>query len=332
MILLGLGRQAAAQTDSAKEINPDYYETYPELITGRTYFSQKYTSLILEARESVDDLKYRPNTTLNFGVGATYGWFTLNLAYGFDFLNGGDEAKGETRYLDLQSHVYTRKMCIDLFGQFYRGFYLHPKGTAAELDKYYVRKDVKVRHLGAAAYYIFDWHKLSMRAAMLQNEWQKKSAGSLLVGGEFYFGVTTGDSALVPGLLAQDYRQAGVDKFRYFDIGPGIGYAYTFVYREHLFAMGGITASFPLNFQKEWIGDHSERKFSISPDLMYRIGIGYGDERANISATWVNNTFQTRGHSGKYQIRTGNVRLNAAFRFMPGPRLKKLIRPFHSGM
>lgn len=329
---LCIGPKALAQQASARAIDPDYYETYTDLITGRLYFSQKYTSLVLEARETADDLRYRPNTTLNFGVGATYGWFTLNLAYGFDFLNEGDGAKGSTRYLDLQSHVYTRKMCIDIFGQFYKGFYLYPKGTATAPDQWYVRPDIKVRHLGAAAYYIIDWDKLSMRAAMLQNEWQKKSAGSLLVGGEFYLGGTNADSTLVPALVSADYRQTGVDRFRYFDIGPGIGYAYTFVYREHFFAMGGATASLPLNFQKEWIGDHEERKFSLSPDLMYRFGVGYSNERMNISATWVNNNFQSRGNAGKYQIRTGNVRLNAAYRFLPGPKLKRWIRPLRSAL
>lgn len=324
--------QAVAQTDTSARFDTDYYESYTDHITGRVYFSQKYTSLILRAKESVDDLRYRPNTTLNFGVGATYGWFTLNLAYGFGFLNRGDHPKGKTRYLDLQSHVYTRKMSIDLFGQFYKGFYLYPEGTAMTHKQYYVRPDIKVRHLGAAAYYILDWKRLSMRAAMLQTEWQKKSAGSLLVGGEVYYGRSKSDSAMVPKVLEDRYSQRGINKFRYFDIGPGVGYAYTFVWKEHFFAMGGITGSFPLNFQKEWRGDQAATKFSISPDLFYRVGIGYNDELMNISMTWVNNTFQTKGDAGKYQIRTGNVRLTAAYRFIPGPNLKRLIKPLHSAL
>lgn len=317
-------------TTATTGFNRAYYESYVDQITGRVYFSQKYTALLLEAKETVDDLRYRPNTTLNFGVGATYGWFTLNLAYGFGFLNKGDNAKGKTNYLDLQSHVYTRKMSIDIFGQFYKGFYLYPKGTATRPDQWYVRPDLKVRHMGAAAYYIIDWKKLSMRAAMLQTEWQKRSAGSLLIGGETYYGHSRADSAMVPSVLAGKYSQRDITRFRYFDIGPGIGYAYTYVHKEHYFAMGGITASLPLNFQKEWRGDAAETKFSISPDLMYRIGLGYSDEGKSFSITWVNNTFQSKGEAGKYQIRTGNVRVNAAYRFMPGPKLKRLIKPLRS--
>lgn len=324
---------SSALQDTAAKYDRAYYESYPELITGRVYFSQKYTSLILEARESVDDLRYRPNTTLNFGVGATYGWFTLNLAYGFGFLNNRDNNKGKTRYLDLQSHIYTRKMSIDLFGQFYKGFYLYPKGTGIpQSHDWYVRPDVKVRHMGVAAYYIQNWKKFSMRAAMLQTEWQKHSAGSFLIGGEAYFGQSKADSAMVPQAIEAEYAQRDVTRFRYFDIGPGIGYAYTYVHQEHFFAMGGLTASFPLNFQKEWKGNVSETKFSISPDIFYRVGIGYSNERMNISVSWVNSNFKTKGESGEYGIRTGNVRLNAAYRFKPSERLKRWIKPFRSAI
>ncbi|MBO9633274.1 MAG: DUF4421 domain-containing protein [Chitinophagaceae bacterium] len=327
MLLAGFFHATAQRTG---KFDSDYYESFTDEVTGRVFFSQKYTNLILLSRHREDDLRYRPNTTLNFGVGATYGWFTLNLAYGFNFLNKGDEAKGKTRYLDLQSHVYTRKMSIDLFGQFYKGFYLYPEGTAMNNKSWYTRPDIKVRHMGVAAYYILDWDKLSMRAAMLQTEWQKKSAGSLLLGAEVYYGATRGDSALVPSALEAFYSQRGVTRFRYFDIGPGVGYAYTFVWKENWYAMGGITGSFPFNFQKDVRYGNYETKTSISPDLMVRAGLGYNNERMCISLTWVNNSFTTKGESGKYRINTGNVRLNAAYRFMPGSRLKNKIRIFRS--
>lgn len=338
ILLSGIVNKLVAQQDNVAVPEDDvpfdraYYESFPDLITGRVFFSRKYTSLILEAKESVDDLRYRPNTTLNFGVGATYGWFTLNLAYGFRFLNEGKGNRGKTRYLDLQSHIYTRKMSIDLFGQFYKGFYLHPRGTAMPLPQdWYVRPDVKVRHMGVAAYYIQNWKKFSMRAAMLQTEWQKHSAGSFLIGGESYYGQSKADSAMVPKAVEKDYAQREVTRIRYFDIGPGIGYAYTLVHREHFFAMGGLTASFPLNFQREWKGDVSTTRFSITPDLFYRIGIGYSNERMNISLSWVNSNFKTKGPSGEYGITTGNVRLNAAYRFKPpSARLRKWLAPFRS--
>jgi hypothetical protein len=318
-----------AQEDSRDKFDKDYYESYTDLITARLYFSQKYTSLRIRGEDRVRDVQYRPNTTLNFGVGASYGWFTLNLAYGFDFLNRVDKSKGKTRYLDLQSHIYPRKMTIDLFGQLYKGFYAFPKDIAPQSGQsWYQRPDIKVRHFGAAAYYIVNWRKLSLRAGMLQNEWQKQSAGSLLIGGEFYYGQNKGDSAFIPKSIEEQYKQAGVDKMRYLDIGPGIGYAYTLVIKEHWYALGVLSSSFPISFQKQWRGSVSENKLSISPDLLTRLGIGYNSDRMNISMMWINSNVQTKGESGAYAIRTGNVRLNAAYRFMPGYKLKRKIKVF----
>jgi hypothetical protein len=319
----------SAQKDSRDQFDTDYYESYTDMITGRVFLSQKYTSLRIRGEERGRDLQYRPNTTLNLGVGATYGWFTLNLAYGFDFLNGADNAKGKTRYLDLQSHIYPRKMSIDLFGQLYKGFYAFPKDVVPQDNhNYYQRPDIRVQHFGAAAYYIVNWRKLSLRSGMLQNEWQKQSAGSLLLGGEFYYGQNKGDSALVPTSIADQYKQAGVTKMRYLDIGPGIGYAYNLVIREHWYALGVLSSSFPISFHKQWRNGETEQKLSISPDLLTRLGVGYNSDRMNISMMWVNSNVQTQGKHGAYAIRTGNVRLNAAYRFMPGYKLRRKIRIF----
>ena len=331
LVCISFSSKVFAQADTSKKFDRNYYESYTDLITSRLYFSQKYTSLRIRGSEQVRDLQYRPNTTLNFGVGATYGWFTLNLAYGFDFLNRADDAKGKTRYLDLQSHIYTRKMSIDLFGQLYKGFYAYPKKIVPQAeDVWYRRPDIRMRHFGAAAYYIYNWKKFSMRAAMLQNEWQKRSAGSLLLGAEFYYGTNRGDSALVPGVLAHEYNEAGVTKMRYFDIGPGAGYTYTAVMEEHFYATAALTFSFPLSFHKQWRDGDIEHRLSISPDLLSRIGIGYNSDRLNIGLLWVNSSVQTKGKRGEYAIRTGNVRLNAAYRFEPGPKLKRKIKVFEA--
>ena len=326
-----LSAQSIAQTDTSKKFDHRYYESYTDMVTSRVYFSQKYTSLRIKADEPVRDLEYRPNTTLNLGVGATYGWFTLNLAYGFSFLNRADNPKGKTKYLDLQSHIYTRKMSIDLFGQLYKGFYAFPKRIVPQdRDLYYVRPDVKMRHWGGAAYYIYNWKKFSLRAAMLQNEWQKKSAGSLLLGAEFYFGTNSGDSALVPRILENNYQQSGVIKTRYFDIGPGIGYAYTVVVDEHFYGTAGVTVSFPFSFHKQWRYGVTEKRITISPDVLSRVGVGYNSDRINVSVIWVNSSVQTKNDHGSYSIRTGNVRFNAAYRLEAGPKLKKKLKFFET--
>src|SRR5687768_12492840 len=143
-----------------------YYTSYDKIITGRFYFSQKYTSFRYRHDNEGINIRYRPNTTLNMGIGVTYKWATLNLAYGFGFLNR-DQEKGKTRYLDLQSHLYGRKLIVDVFGQFYNGFYLDNDKLAPALNGYYLRPDIKVRFLGASGQYLFNHEKFSYRASFL---------------------------------------------------------------------------------------------------------------------------------------------------------------------
>ena len=79
-----------------------YYVTYPHSLVGRFYFSKKYTSFTLPAANGEQDIKYKPNTLLTMGIGATYNNLTLNLGYGFGFLNDENNDKGKTK-----SIVYT---------------------------------------------------------------------------------------------------------------------------------------------------------------------------------------------------------------------------------
>ncbi|MBS1730011.1 MAG: DUF4421 family protein [Bacteroidetes bacterium] len=105
------------------------------------FTSQKYTDFTLKDK-ATRSIHYYPNTTFNLGVGVTYNNFSLNLAYGFGFLNR-DPEKGKTKYLDLQSHIYWRKWITDFDGQLYKGYH-HSKGLATKAGKYYYRDDLKV--------------------------------------------------------------------------------------------------------------------------------------------------------------------------------------------
>ena len=313
-----------AQADTVKKFDHRYYQNYPDRITTRIFLSRKYSSPVLLSTGK--DIRYSPNTKLNLGVGATYGWFTLNLAYGFDFLNEGEQSKGDTRYLDLQTHVYARKWSIDLLGQFYKGFYLNPKGEAMPNGGWYTRPDLKVEHMGVVAYHIMNWKKFSYRAVLLQNEWQRKSAGSLLLGAEIHRGNIRADSAIVPAVIAANSSLKGTDKVKYTTIGPGVGYTYTFVLHEHFYLSGSVTGTLSLNLTKRWNEDDVVVKASLQSGWFYRAGIGYNSSRANISLSWVNNDFHTRFEGGRYLLRTGNFRFNIAYRFAAGPCLLRQLR------
>jgi len=247
-----------------------YYQPYLNKVTGRFYFSRKFTTLILQNGTRDYEVRYRPNTTLNMGVGATYRWATLNLAYGFGFLNP-DRGRGKTRYLDLQFHSYGRKITIDILGSFYTGFYLAPRGKAvSNSTEYYLRPDVKVNAGGVTVQYVFNHGKFSYRAAFLQNEWQKRSAGSLLAGFDIYTGSIQADSTIIPAAMDAETAATGLNQMRFFELGPSLGYAYTYVYKRHFFVTGAGSVSLSAGFNTFYDHDGKTHATGITPNTLFK--------------------------------------------------------------
>lgn len=290
----------------------DYYATYPNSITPRIYFSQKYAAFILPSLlTNQDNLRYAANTKLNFGVGATYHNFSANVSYGFGFLNR-DIEKGETKSFDLQAHIYRQKWAIDGLALFYKGFSLYPKDYGgSNSTAYYYRPDAKFNFFSLAAYRLPNGEKFSYRAAMIQNEWQKKSAGSLLVGGAASYGIIKADSALVPTLVENAFSQANIKKINFFNIGPGVGYAYTLVIEKHFFIMGSLIANAAISFSSEEGIDGITHKVSLNPDFIYKAATGYNSSSWNVSVNWVGNGLWvgSESTSKRYILPTGNYRI-----------------------
>lgn len=309
-----------------------YYHSFIQDIVARFYFSQKFTNPTIKGIAQSDKLRYLPNTTLNMGIGATYKPLTINLGYGFNFLNQ-DKEKGKTKYLDLQSHLYVRKWSFDLTGQFYTGYFL-PKEEyhAQDPNQYYIRPDMHVTVIGLAVYRIFNYKKFSYRAAMVQNEYQQKSAGTLLVGAEAYYGSHTADSAFVPSMMENKFNQSGVNQVRFFEFGPGVGYAYTLVVAKHIFATASLTFNPKISFATERVmyGDDADLHVSIVPGFFARGAIGYNSDFWNLNLSFVGNRLITKGASSSdhYVYNTGNLRLTFAHHLVPGPKLRKTLNKF----
>lgn len=317
------------KVNSVSETDTSYVKPYDKEITTRIFLSQKYTSIRVPGSSTESSFSYRPNTTLNLGVGATYQSFSFNLAYGLPFLNADNDKRGKTKYVDLQAHLYGRKFVIDLFGQFYKGYYIYPKDYIVGFPGYYIKPDVGVKMIGGSIYYVFNRRKFSYRASLLQNEWQAKSAGTFLLGGDVFYGVINSDSLVIPPEIASQLPQGSVKRIRFLNIGPGGGYAYTFVYKRNWFATGSLTINIPIDFVKENAYTGDKDKVSISPNYMYRIALGYNSRRWIYTISVVNGTVSASGsyNEGNYSIRTGNYRLTVAKRFTLNRKTRKAMKP-----
>lgn len=260
------------------------------------------------------------------GVGATYKSFTLNLAYGFGFLNP-DRGHGKTRYLDLQFHNYGKKIILDVFGQFYRGFYLSRHDGISIADDHYLRPDLHVNELGASVHYVFNHKRFSYRASFFQNEWQKKSAGTFLAGFEAYGGWVNADSSVLPTNVGHAPTGGDLRKLNFFEFGPSVGYAYTFILDRHFFltASGSLSGAYGVNtISGEGL---TSQVTGFSPNSIFRIFAGYN------SSTWAFNVnYITDGvrlplnHGRQIMFNTANVRVNLVHRFRPGRKGRRILK------
>ncbi len=74
------------------------------------------------------------------------------------FLNP-ERGRGESKYFDAQAHLYPKKLVIDVFLQFYKGYHLLPEGLGAAIgESYFTRPDMRVRKIGASAQYLLWYH------------------------------------------------------------------------------------------------------------------------------------------------------------------------------
>lgn len=301
---------AFAQNDSS------YYVSYEDQLTGRFYFSKKYTSFRYNEKSNDIALRYFPNTTLNMGVGATYKSATLNLGYGFGFLNPED-GKGETKYLDLQAHFYSRKFFVDILGQFYRGFYLVDQDLQDVSGNYYTRPDLRIAAYGLSGHYMPNYKRFSYRAGFLQNEWQKRSAGTLLLGWQIIWGNAKADSTLVPSVISGIKTEPIEQHLTYFETGPSVGYAYTLVLNEHFFLMGSATVAIAFGTHAVR-AEEFDRLRSFIPNFSLKTFAGYNAEKWAVSLTFTNET-HTIGNvtaDERFALDAGNLRLNFVRRFV----------------
>ncbi|MGN7720958.1 DUF4421 domain-containing protein [Chitinophaga sp. 22620] len=311
----------------------NYVEDHANDLTVRLLGSRKYTYWNIRDKEIDEVVHYRPNANNNVGFGFNYKWLGVNFAFNLPFINDDDDKYGKTKFLDLQSHLYLRKLAVDFYGQYYEGFYeaeaAKRVSNAIAQRALSFRPDIINRDLGLNVQYIFNDKRFSYRAAFLQNEYQKKSAGSFLAGAEIFIWEMRGDSALAPPEALADGFYDGLPFTRTSQLSLAVnaGYAYTLVIAKHFFVTASLTGSaganrtvFRFNGARpresgfNWQLNNTVRFAAGYNSSYYYFGVHYTD-MATLGGTPVPRTNQTFG--------TGNLRLSIVKRF----KLKKTILP-----
>lgn len=295
------------------------------ILTGRVYLSTKDNAFTLGARGAERDLTYRPNNRINLGVGASYRALTLNIGFGVPFLNDDDVVRGETRYFDAQANIYTKRQATNLFLQVFSGYYVDTydlselNWTPIAIRPY--RPDVWQFNFGVSSVRILQSDRFSYRASFNQDAWQRRSAGSWLLGGYATYFAVRADSSLVPSTLAgrftTDVRLRNGD---FMDLGPMGGYACTFVLAEHWFATISGVAGLGLTYQDIAFpfrdGEQRRKGWGIGWHAQWRMGMGYNSRRHYVGLSYNEERIgYFLGEQQRFTWVVSNLRFNVVRRF-----------------
>lgn len=233
-----------------------------------------------------NSLSYKANNSYSIGVGAAYRFLGANITVKIPgALNQDTSRYGKTQKLDIQAFAFPRKITLDAYLQYYKGFYIAEKDILSNPllnGMHGIRSDIQTVHLGLTGSYIFNAKRFSFRAAFLQNEYQKKSAGTPLLGGSIHYNWVNGDSALIPADIRyeQFFNDARFNRIGILSAGMHIGYAYTWVVAKHFFVTGVALAGAGGNysFLRDNTSDFFEQKLGFQANLSYKAAIGYNSE------------------------------------------------------
>jgi hypothetical protein len=305
-------------------IDSAYVDNYYNDLIIRLFSSQKYSNQTIGDREQKSKLVYKPSNGYTVGAGFTYKFLTVNLGVAFPFTTPDPKIYGKTERLDLQFHVYLKRLYLDFFSGYYKGQYLENSGdhfpSAIRNEWYYVRNDIRTYSAGAGIYTNFNPKKFRFEAPFLQNVKQKKSAGAPTAGYEVFWVGSQADSSFVPsGMTGNGFFQGRhFNRWEIITFNLTGGYAYNFVIGKNFFLLLSLNGSIGLGYNHlHEVSAGKESRFSANKGINHRAGVGYHYNRFFVGASWVGYHLigPTPVPNTYIYWSPGNLRFNVAYRF-----------------
>lgn len=291
-----------------------YVEDLSDKLMVRALATQKFNKYTLGQYGYNENLTYRATKNYNAGIGFSYDWIGANLTFQIPNANRGQR----TRFFDLQSFFYFTKAVVDLYALSYKGY---------NIDDYYqmrpqsFREDLKVQNYGMNVQYILNAKRFSYRAAFVNNQIQRKSAGSVLIGGGLHYTNVTADSAVIPPGFHKDVFFGGhpFNQSNSISLSVNAGYGYTFVFWEQFFATASLVAGPGINYvslNTEATGD-KDRHVHGQWQGVLRGATGWNGERYAVTLQYTNYIGRNNMPvtDGWQQLQTGGARIMVARRF-----------------
>lgn len=240
----------------------------------------KFNNFNVQDRNVKSNIRYVPVRDLRLGIGVAYKYFAFDINVGLGLES--NSTIQDYRSFDFRARIFSSKQYFNTFLQYYQGYRIAniDDQEFQKSDEEAIRNDIRTIHLGLQYFYVMNYTEFSLKAPFVFNEWQKKSAGSILFGANFNLFVLDGDSSMVPSTLQPYYGESlHLHDLSNLSIGISAGYMYTYVLKKNFFVTLSLMPGLILNN-----GDFSvDNREPLSRHLNGRIqslnSIGYNSRR-----------------------------------------------------
>ena len=312
-----VAQQLSTGVDSLSGTDTAYIADYKNLLTARVFLLYQDASFVLNPGTS-EEIIYTPNVAGRIGIAGFYRWFGLGLSVGNSLFRRSATRYGNTSVLDLRVNAYGRPVAAELYLQNLRGFYIRNLKDAE--GNFFKISDMRIFSLGCTGYWIYNHERFSIRSAFIQNERQKKSAGSIIIRATFlYYNLSSGNG-IIPAEVISTY---GINNHfllrngEFYSFGLAPGYSYTLVLFKKFYMNAAI---FPgilwqhYNYEADQVF-YPDANFTFT--LSWRAALGYNTDTWYIGAGIVSGFDKIPGWIGNstFYYDIGQVRFWVGTRF-----------------
>jgi len=322
-----LSQDLEISTSDLGDIDTNYIEDFSDKLVLRSFLKRKFNELEIEDNKNDRKILYKPNQSFSLGGGFNYKWLGIDLAFKLPQAEGQEETFGKTKAFDFQANIYMRKFAIDVFYLKYQGYYIENSDEYGQLEDKIQDSKLESGIIGVNLNYLFNHSKFSYRAAYLQNERQKKSAGTFLLGGYFNRNNIKSDSSIIPKDFWTEFNEAAlITNAQFTQIGAQFGYAHSLVLKKFYLTVSlGIGIGFQNAISTSIVDETITNNNSVTSKAQSRIAFGYNGDRLNLGFQNTTDTFILGDRdetSANYKV--GSFRFFLAYRFKAPKLLEKI--------
>ncbi|RIV68548.1 DUF4421 family protein [Flagellimonas aequoris] len=309
-----------SQTDTTRIIN------YTDKIILKANVDTRSDVILYKNREDGSRLHLLPNNRYRLFLSLDYEFIGVSIGVVPKFLgaNSDEDLKGTSSFTDYRFRFFLGKWVQSLTYSNVKGYYVRntrdfvpdwTKGT----NPYLQFEGLGNTLYGMSTSYVFN-PDFSYRNIVYQNEWQRKSSGSLVA--SLYYDYTL--------FRLKEESVDAVEKF--FNVRLAPSYYYTFVLHDNWFLSGNISPSLGIKTSRYEIRTDTppevEKNTYFTKNLAGGINLGFSSEKVifginlNFSADWYNEDDASNVETDQFY-----GLLYFGYRFEPPKGIKKL---FHS--